>query len=237
MEIDPKMRILDIIELYPQTEDVFNKYSVKEVDKNLSVESFCLDNSISFFIFWKELGLKAKEDIKDDNAITYFSEKINDNLTDANEVLKSRHGCISFWLYLSILVNLGLFIFSMASLFASNDESYIWGIYSIALLVNILGIVLMLNWNRLGVYIFLFNCIIGAVFNIVMGYYSFSNSVSMISMSAGIWYGILHIKKNGASAWNLMSLDLDFSKSKRIYIAFVVMTVLIIMCSIFKYIL
>lgn len=70
VDLDPKMNILDIIELYPQTEGVFNLYAGgQDFNKNISVESFCIDNSIPFFSFWKELTLKTKDNKTEDDMV------------------------------------------------------------------------------------------------------------------------------------------------------------------------
>lgn len=108
VDLDPKMKILDIIELYPQTEDVFNKYSGgQEFDKNSSVESFCIDNSIPFFTFWKELTLKTKENrceediVQSDNSIIPLQEEENNEKSskvNVNECWKiARNDLRGYW--------------------------------------------------------------------------------------------------------------------------------------------
>lgn len=96
-DLDPKMNILDIIESYPQTKDVFNKYSCgQEFDKTLSVESFCIENSIPFFVFWKELTLKTTENrneeyiIQSEKTIISSAEDTKENISnvDVKECLK-----------------------------------------------------------------------------------------------------------------------------------------------------
>lgn len=140
VDLDPKMKILDIIELYPQTEDVFNKYSGgQEFDKNSSVESFCIDNSIPFFTFWKELTLKTKENrceediVQSDNSIIPLQEEENNEKSskvNVNECWKiARNDLRGYWgraAWLTFIVNLLAYSLSKGETIAF-EYHYIFG--------------------------------------------------------------------------------------------------------------
>lgn len=154
VDLDPKMKILDIIELYPQTEDVFNKYSGgQDFDKNSSVESFCIDNSIPFFTFWKELTLKTKENrceediVQSDNSIIPLQEEENNEKSskvNVNECWKiARNDLRGYWgraAWLTFIMGLYACFWLIVLIFTYKLH-FIFGLLcSIIIIIHLIGI-------------------------------------------------------------------------------------------------
>lgn len=126
--------------------------------------------------------------------------------------MKTRHGFVSFWLWLGIITNV-VFALIMISVFTSNHLGLIWSLI-LALLIpimNIAGSVLLLNWKKFGFWL----RVISSVFLIVIilfSYKSFSDSLDYIIIavvSPIILLAILQIQKDGVSCWKQLSDTYD----------------------------
>lgn len=115
-----------------------------------------------------------------------------------------RHGFITFWLYLTAIAN---FIMAIIQLLPKQSYGQLFpdkyvgisifcGILSILCIV---GIVMLLNWRKLGFYIILFSGIIG---NLLSLWTMRSFPYGLISIFI-LWL-VLQIKKNNISYWNAL---------------------------------
>lgn len=132
--------------------------------------------------------------------------------------LKERHGCVTFWLWLASILNLAMAVFYASSMFSAYTSamSLGFGLCSILGVVNVLGGILLMRWNKYGFYLFAVSCIISIIVNIsILGI----EPVAMISSLVGIfmWWGILQIRKNGVSAWSQMQSNWDYKHCRHIY--------------------
>lgn len=78
------------------------------------------------------------------------------------ENLKKRHGCVSFWLWLVIICNLVYFFICGAAIFGGGYSNEIlgYGLLASFALVNILGSILLMRWNKCGFYIFVISSLL-----------------------------------------------------------------------------
>lgn len=132
--------------------------------------------------------------------------------------LKQRHGCVTFWLWLVIIVNGGISVFYAITMFDAYMSlmSLGFGLLSILGVVNVLGSILLMRWNKLGFYLFLVNTVLAIILNIAI--LKMEYNVIISSMFAVIvWWGILHIKQNGISAWEHMFSGWDYKHNRHLF--------------------
>lgn len=132
--------------------------------------------------------------------------------------LKQRHGCVTFWIWLVILMNLGYAVFYGISMFDaySSDMSLGFGLLAIMGILNVLGAILLMRWNKLGFYLFLINSLLAVFINI--GLLSMQPVTVISSLFAIlVWWGILQIRKNGISAWKQMASGWDYKHCRHLY--------------------
>lgn len=131
---------------------------------------------------------------------------------------KMRHGCVSAWLWIAIIVNLGYGIFYAASMFGAYTSSMSLGLGLLSILsaLNLLGAILLMRWNKYGFYIFFASSVLASAVNIgvlkIEPYFLIASVFSIL-----IWWGILQIRKNGISAWNLMESGWDYKHCRHLY--------------------
>lgn len=147
------------------------------------------------------------------------------------EQLKERHGCVNAWLWLVIIANFCMVIYYTVTMFGAYDSSIslAFGLTAVLSVVNILGAILLMRWNKYGFYLYTVSALLAAVFCIVVlgaELYVIGSSLFVIL----IWWGILHIKKNNVSAWQLMENGWDYKHCRHLYQVFAtVIGVLLIM--------
>lgn len=132
--------------------------------------------------------------------------------------LRQRHGCVTFWLWLVLLTNLGSSLFYLVAMFDMNSSniSLGYGLLAIVGLVAVLGAILLMRWNKLGFYVLLVSSLVALFVNIgLLGL----PSVTVLSSLVGvfIWWAILQIRKNGISAWKLMDSGWDYKHCRHLY--------------------
>ena len=135
--------------------------------------------------------------------------------------LKQRHGCVTFWLWLVVLANLGIALYYSVLMFDTYTSrmSLGFGFLGILGMVNVLSAILLMRWNKLGFYMLLVNSIIGLIVNI--GLLDLSPASILSSLFAIlIWWGILQIRKDGVSAWKLMNGGWDYKHCRHLYQVF-----------------
>lgn len=132
--------------------------------------------------------------------------------------LKQRHGCVTFWLWLVIIANGGIAVFYAITMFDTylGLMSLGFGLLSILGVANVLGSILLMRWNKLGFYLFLINSVLAIILNVAI--LKMADNVVVSSVFAVIvWWGILHIKQNGISAWEHMFNGLDYKHNRHLF--------------------
>jgi len=116
-----------------------------------------------------------------------------------------RHGFTTFWLWWTIISSVFIVIGSftgnnyLLSIYGYNKPLiYFLGITNI---IYIIGAILILNWNKLGIWLYIGSGILAVIVLIVV--IGFSLMIIFIStISWAIIIGILKLKKNGFSTWD-----------------------------------
>lgn len=142
---------------------------------------------------------------------------------------KERNGCITAWLWLAIITNLVLAVYCAISMFSAYTGRLAWalGIGSVLSVVNILGAVMLMRWNKIGFYILTVSAVLSIGVNMMM---LGSNPVELVGSVVAIliWWAILQVKKNGESAWSQMESGWDVAHCRHLYQVFCGIIVLLI---------
>lgn len=135
---------------------------------------------------------------------------MNSLCNDVNKL--KRHGFITFWLLLCVIVNslatIGYFLlmFSSKGLWSAIPEPIwlrlIWLFSSIALLI---GYWMLLKWKQNGFIVIMLTQLITILIDIFSGD-SINITVLFPVVGLILLYMILRIKKNGISYWNAMEI-------------------------------
>lgn len=135
--------------------------------------------------------------------------------------LKQRNGCITAWLWVAILLNIGMAIFYAVSMFSaySTEMALGFGICSIFGMINVLGATLLMRWNKTGFYLFLVSSLISAVVNVFVLKMSPVTAISSV-FAIVIWWTILQAKKDGVSAWSQLETGWDYKHTRHLYQVF-----------------
>jgi RNA polymerase subunit RPABC4/transcription elongation factor Spt4 len=137
--------------------------------------------------------------------------KINTGGVNSRHVVNSvnianrmRHGFTSFWLIFGIIICsiTGLFYLLLPNLL---DELNIYmspgliAITGIATIVQVVGLIFLLKWKKIGFWIIIGVSAISLIISLVNG----GNALQIIGAIIGIaiYWGVLQIKKNGKTTW------------------------------------
>jgi len=119
-----------------------------------------------------------------------------------------RHGFVTFWLWASIISSI-ILLFGyvtapefFAALSYNNNKTLLF-IASLALICWGISAILILNWKN-GFLLYIVGSIIYTFVNIGFGMNILLNIVLSIS-GILIFFGILHLKKNGVSTWDYLT--------------------------------
>lgn len=142
--------------------------------------------------------------------------------------LKQRNGCITAWLWVAIIANIGMAIFYAVSMFSaySTEMALGFGICSIFGVINVLGAILLMRWNKTGFYLFLVSSLICAVVNVFVLKMSAATAISSV-FAIVIWWAILQAKKDGVSAWSQLETGWDYKHCRHIYQIFSITAILL----------
>lgn len=128
-----------------------------------------------------------------------------DVLDENLDVSKQRHGCVTAWLVLMLVVNsltalLYLFFSDMvtSALPAEVSPSLILALGLVGI-ANVVFAVLLLRWKKIGFWGFLITSVATLLINMNMGVSIVQSMFGLVGIA--ILYGILQIKGNGKSAW------------------------------------
>lgn len=119
------------------------------------------------------------------------------------ETILKRHGFVTFWLWFMIVGNIIYAIPPISEMIKYND--ILEGTDVIFNIINIIAIILIIKWRKIGFFIFLLVCIKTLIFSIMHQSY-FGRGLLMLSVASCvisplILYIILQIKKEGISCW------------------------------------
>ena len=123
-----------------------------------------------------------------------------------NNDLKQRHGCVTFWLWLVLLVNLGSVLMQVVNLFDPEETVYpVWTVVLLVLLAscNVVASLLLMRWRKLGFYLFVASALAELVVGLLLLDYHPVESVTSLA-SIAIWWAVLQIRYDGRSAWSQM---------------------------------
>lgn len=120
------------------------------------------------------------------------------------ETILKRHGFVTFWLWFMIVGNIISAIPSISEMIKYKD--ILEGTDVIFNIINIIAIMLIMKWRKIGFFIFLFVCIKTLIFTIMHQSY-FSVGALMLGVASCIisplmLYIILQIRKYGVSCWD-----------------------------------
>lgn len=142
--------------------------------------------------------------------------------------LKQRNGCITAWLWFAIIANIGMAIFYAVSMFSaySTEMALGFGICSIFGVINVLGAILLMRWNKTGFYLFLVSSLICTVVNVFVLKMSAATAISSV-FAIVIWWAILQAKKDGVSAWSQLETGWDYKHCRHIYQIFSITAIIL----------
>lgn len=138
------------------------------------------------------------------------------------EELKQRHGCVTCWLWLVLVVNAFItvvFIFNMFET-ALHQAPISEGVLAMLSTCNVFASLLLMKWNKTGFYIFIVSTVLTLLVSLFKLNANLTGSLYSI-VGIAIWWAMLQIKHNGVTAWSMMSDGLDFDRCRNVYLAFV----------------
>lgn len=150
------------------------------------------------------------------------------------EALKERHGCVTFWLWTILIVNIAMFFYYVVALFTTGSMIGIVG-HGLSLIMSlgcILGSILLMRWNKLGFFLFLI-CQAVVVLLDVFLFHSDPYLIVSLIIAMCIWRGILQMKRNGVSAWKNMFIGWDYQHCRHLYQVFLGLTFIIFLLILF----
>lgn len=149
------------------------------------------------------------------------------------ENLKERHGCVSAWLWIVIVVNLCFCVYYfMTMLDSESSQSLGYGFLSSLSVFLVLGAILLMRWSRCGFYLMVGTSLLTLIVNHFLLEIEVGYSIPGI-LGILFWWVILQIRKNGVSAWKLMDTTWDYKHCRHLYQVFLVIALLIVFVSVF----
>lgn len=137
---------------------------------------------------------------------TYGQEKSSDVSKNSNLGITTeikRHPFISFWLWLSVIIN-GFVTLGYIGWFAEIGFTWQPIMWLAGCTLILSGYIMLLRWDKMGFYILSGACVFSMVINIIISGFALSMFIPIISIA--ILYFILHIKKNGIEYWDAMDM-------------------------------
>lgn len=149
------------------------------------------------------------------------------------ENLKERHGCVSAWLWMVIVVNLCFCVYYfMTMLDSESSQSLGYGFLSSLSVFLILGAILLMRWSKCGFYLMVGTSLLILIVNHFLLEIEVGYSIPGI-LGILFWWVILQIRKNGVSAWKLMDTTWDYKHCRHLYQVFLATVLLIVFVSVF----
>ncbi|MGN0310734.1 MAG: hypothetical protein ACI4C3_09175 [Bacteroides sp.] len=126
-------------------------------------------------------------------------------MMNMNNDLKQRHGCVTFWLWLVLIVNAGFTLQYLVMLVDADPQLPVLAVSLLALLgaCNVYAALLLLRWNKTGFYLFICSSLAALVVNVTMlDLHPVQSATSLFGIA--VWWGVLQIRRDGHSAWSQM---------------------------------
>ena len=128
-------------------------------------------------------------------SIAYYTI-MHKNMLRRDKQAPQRHGCLTTWLILVVVLNVGMALF-LASL--NNVDSAQKIGFIIGAIVSVVGAIFIWNWKIIGFLIFAVFAALALIFNLIGG--NFIGVFQSIAPIA-VLYGVLKIEKEGVSGWD-----------------------------------
>ena len=148
-----------------------------------------------------------------------------------------RHGCVTTWLWMVIISNLIYSIYYIVLMFSASDYPLITslGLTSITAILNVLGSILLMKWNKYGFYIFVVSSLLYILTDFAILHI---NSFTFVSSSFAIiiLWSVLQIRKEGVSVWSLLKDGWNYNSNRNLYQIFGTIIGIIIILTIIAYI-
>jgi len=141
---------------------------------------------------------KREQSIKQTNINSSPEFPETDNDINISE-LKQRHGCLTTWLILLVIANVGVAIFCMLS---DNIETNLRALSAINAVIVVISVILLWNWKRIGFWIFAGLAVLGLIGGLLTEEYI---SAFQVFLPVAILWGVLQWKNdNNPSGWENM---------------------------------
>ena len=129
---------------------------------------------------------------------------INSTVADSvNSTERKRHGFTSFWLIFSLICSVivgGIYVFSPSIITQYyNVSSGLVMLYGFSAMAVVVGDILLLCWKKTGFWLFIGSSVVSLLLNMAIGMNFLQSLWGLIGIV--IMWGILHIRKNGKTAW------------------------------------
>ena len=122
-------------------------------------------------------------------------------------VVRERHGFVTFWLWLVLVVNvfsvlLSLFPKEMYGSDYVQNPSWVYVLDAIMAGVNVLGAFLLLSWKKIGFLLIIMSSVISAAVAMLV----FGSTLGIARYFIGVMFlsFVLNIKRNDISCWDCM---------------------------------
>ena len=121
-------------------------------------------------------------------------------------IKKQRHGCVTFWLWLVLFLNVGYSLSYIVALFRALNPSMFFGLALLALcgVGYMVSAILLLRWNRWGFYLMILSSMISLIVNLMMNEIPLLQTVSSL-LGIFIWWALLQIRYQGISVWKQLT--------------------------------
>jgi hypothetical protein len=117
---------------------------------------------------------------------------------------KQRHGCVTAWLILMIVANtltaLAYLVSDTVRATLPHVPDWIFGIYIMLALANVLAAVWLMRWKKIGFWIFVATGIVAFAMNIYFQISILGSVFGLLGMA--LLFAVLQIPKNERSAWS-----------------------------------
>ncbi|MBT8205004.1 MAG: hypothetical protein KJP14_07075 [Eudoraea sp.] len=128
------------------------------------------------------------------------------NVENSSNQSKQRHGCVTAWLILLIIINS---LTALSYLFAGGliSQNIPGGVSKSMMIIlalmgiaNVIFAVLLFKWRKIGFWGFLLTSIVALAINLNIGMSIGQSLLGLVGII--LLYGVLQIKKDQVSAWN-----------------------------------
>lgn len=118
---------------------------------------------------------------------------------------KQRHGCVTAWLIMLIVVNSLTTLFyllagdTVSNLFPARNSDLLIILLGVMGLLNVLFAIMLMRWKKAGFFGFVASSVVVMIINMNIGLGIAQSLLGLIGI--GVLYAIFQIKRDGISAW------------------------------------